>query len=78
MTPAQWAEQANELRPLIRADRRGPVLSAESPREELLQWLQACDPNGCWLDEDCEAEGWPPATLAEAWESVAAALSDVE
>ena len=42
----------------------------DSTREELVDWLQAMDRNGCWTDEDASAEGFDPLTLAEAWAAV--------
>ena len=34
-------------------------------RESLIAWLEWNDPQGCYSDADCEAEGLVPLTLAE-------------
>ena len=36
-------------------------------RLEIVEWLQRNDANGCWNDEACKAEGWPPMTYTEAF-----------
>ena len=34
------------------------------------------DPNGVWIDEDSEAEGWQPITLEAARSAMRRALSE--
>jgi hypothetical protein len=34
--------------------------------ESLRAWLLWNDPNGCYTDDECDAEGLPRLTLAEA------------
>lgn len=53
-----------------------PILRADSSRETLAQWLQACDPNGAHIDEAAIAEGFEPYTTDEAWSAIAAMLSE--
>lgn len=52
------------------SSRSHPILSADSPRETLCQWLQACDPNGTHLDIYQTGEEGAPYTLAGAWDAV--------
>jgi len=35
-------------------------------REQVIDWLCWNDPNGCYTDEDAEAEGYEPLSLEEA------------
>jgi hypothetical protein len=72
-TPATIAATANRVRPLIRADRRGPVLDADSPRAVLLRWLWSNDPNGDYADDSSDYE---PLSLADCWALIGEALAD--
>lgn len=54
-----------------------PVLSAESSREDLCEWLQWCDPNGSHTDRAVAAEqDMDPYDLDGAWEALAAMTED--
>ena len=51
-----------------------PHLTAESPRETVIAWLQWCDPNGCHTD-DLSLKEWDDVYTTEtAWEALAAML----
>ena len=39
-------------------------------RESLIQVLLSIDPNGCYTDSDCEANGYRPLTAEEALELI--------
>lgn len=39
-------------------------------RHELIRVLISIDPNGCYTDEDCEANGYRPLTADEALELI--------
>lgn len=39
-------------------------------RESLIRILLSIDPNGCYTDEDCEANGYKPLTAEEALELI--------
>jgi len=39
-------------------------------RQQLLEWLEWNDRNGCYSDEECRLEGFKPWTRAEALEMV--------
>jgi hypothetical protein len=67
------AAKANEVGLLSRVE-GAPLLRADSARENLLAWLQWCDPNGCYTDELAAAEDFDPITLAEAWDHLASTL----
>ena len=49
-----------------------PVLSADSNRKQLIEWLLICDPHGCYADADSALEYGAALTLAEAWQCVSA------
>ena len=52
---------------------------AEEPtttREELIDWLCYNDTNGCYTDEDCDAEGLPRLTLETARDQVLTTVED--
>jgi hypothetical protein len=34
----------------------GPLLPEDPTREQLIEWLDWCDPNGCYTDEDNAVE----------------------
>lgn len=51
-------------------------LSAESSREDLIEWLAHDDPNGCWTDADSIAEHDAPLTIEEAWGAVEGFVTD--
>ena len=36
-----------------------------SERQELIDWLEWNDPNGCYSDEDCDLEGLPRLTAGQ-------------
>jgi DNA-binding transcriptional MocR family regulator len=55
-----------------------PNLTPSSPREVLIAWLQLNDRDGVWTDAASEAEGWPPTTIEQAWEGIAATLAECE
>lgn len=71
------AALANEA---ARTSRRSgaPLLSAESSREVVLDWLQWNDANGCFTDERAAVEDFDPMTLDEAWSLVFEALGVTE
>ena len=50
--------------------RTHPTLTATSTREDLIDWLEVWDPNGCYSDEDSLAEFDCILTLTEAWEII--------
>lgn len=50
---------------------RLPLLHADSSRRMLVEWLQACDPNGCHTDERARREGFEPYTIESAWNAIA-------
>ena len=39
-------------------------------RESLIRTLLSIDPNGCYTDSDCEANGYGPLTAEEALELI--------
>lgn len=51
-----------------------PVLRADSSRETLARWLQACDPNGAHTDSAAIAEGFEPHTIESAWAAIVSML----
>jgi hypothetical protein len=53
-----------------------PRLSEESPRGEIVRWLQWNDPNGCHSDARAIAEGFDPYTLDTAWEALEEMVKD--
>jgi hypothetical protein len=58
---------ANRCATESRGGARAPYLTATSPREAVLRWLQWNDPNGCYLDELCEPEFGDPLSEEDAW-----------
>ena len=50
--------------------RRRPVITAESPRDTLIRWLEWNDSNGCYSDADCEIEGMDPLNEFTVWDAV--------
>lgn len=42
------------------------VPDPDQNRQACIAWLCQNDPNGCYTDEDCHAEGMEPMTLVEA------------
>lgn len=61
----------------LQSRRRGaPVLSEESTREQIVQWLQWNDPNGIHLDELAQKEDVEPYTLESAWAALIEMLRD--
>lgn len=40
----------------------------KASREDLIKWLMANDPNGCYSDEQSKGEGMQPMTRKEALE----------
>ena len=47
--------------------RSGLILDIlQASREFCIQWLASNDRNGCYTDDDMEAEGWEPMTLNNA------------
>ena len=48
-----------------------PVLTADSPREDVIGWLTWNDPNGLYTDDALRAEDEDPLTLDGAWEELA-------
>lgn len=72
MTRAEVVREANLVRSAFLAQREpgqavAPKLTEASSRETLIRWLSWNDSNGCYSDEDCEAEGHEPLTLDELW-----------
>jgi hypothetical protein len=47
-------------------------------RETMIEWLCANDPNGCYTDEDAEAECFEPLTLNGAVSLILLALAASE
>lgn len=43
------------------------MIYPDSPREDLVEWLVWCDPNGLWRDEDVKLEGYDPMSKRECW-----------
>lgn len=84
MNRKRLAEAANEAGRSSR--RRGaPRLHADSPREDVLRWLQWNDPNGGYLDPEPEPnddgdlvmyDDREPLTKEEAWEYLSRALEE--
>jgi hypothetical protein len=70
------SQRANTLARVMRG--YFPNLTPSSPREVLLDWLQANDRHGVWSDAASDAEGWPPTTIDQAWEGIATALAEYE
>ncbi len=73
---AMIAASANRL---ARASRRPgtPVLRAESPREDVVAWLQWNDPNGAHADELAVMDRVPTYTLEGAWSALAEIIGEV-
>ena len=44
--------------------------------QEIIAWLTQNDPNGLWIDENSEAEGWQPITPEAAESAMRKALSE--
>ena len=65
------AEQANEIAKLSRYGGGAPFLAETSKREDVIRWLQWCDPNGCHTDELAKAEDCDPYTAETAWDALA-------
>jgi len=51
-------------------------LAHDAPRETIIDWLIRNDRNGCYSDEDLEAEGWGPLTRSEALENLVATMEE--
>ena len=73
-------ERANEVRcqavMSIRARRSEgplpPLVAVDSSLETLTMWMQWNDPNGVYYEADaCEADGYDPMTLEDAWQLLA-------
>ena len=45
-------------------------------RDEVIDWLCWCDPNGVWTDADSKAEGMQPLSLEAARAKVAEMIED--
>lgn len=54
----------------------GPALSLHASREQLIAWLQWCDPNGIHTDELAASDDVDPYTLESAWEAVRSIVDD--
>ncbi len=54
-----------------------PMISNDSTREELINWLVSNDRNGCYSDADCIAEWGEPMTRDEAIESLQMIADDI-
>ena len=72
MNRAAIASAANAAAPTL------PALSASSDRKELICWLTACDPSGCYSDADSVAEYGAALTPREAWECIALTIDATE
>jgi hypothetical protein len=69
------AALANTLRASITSTNL-PVLSTDSSRETLIEWLGKVDPNGCFTDAQGAVEGFPPLTTEAAWDLVSTLTYD--
>jgi hypothetical protein len=75
MTRAQIAARANAEAKLCRYG-GAPTLSADSPRESVVAWLQWNDPNGSHDDYLAEKDGCDLYDIDRAWDTLSAMLTD--
>lgn len=66
---AEWIRRANCIS--RNAARPGPILSLNSPVEEIAGWLQWCDPNGSHTRDLALADDCDPYDDESIWEALA-------
>lgn len=70
------ANAANRLSRTAAQGGRAPILSAQTSRDVLIDWLVWADPNGAHTDAQVAVEDIEPYTLVTAWTAVEQMLTD--